>query len=467
MEIVSYARSARRDARPPPAAPSPAAGIAPASPTAEGERVDWVDIAKGICIVLVVTMHSTLGVEAALGREGFMHWAVAFAKPFRLPDFFLVSGLFLGRVIDRDWRLYADKRVVHFAYFYLLWLLIQSGVKFGQVSDGSVAGFARHLAHSLVEPFSTLWFVYALAVFSIATKLLRRLPGPLLLGLAATLQILPINTSSDFLNKLCERWVYFVAGYLFAPHVFRLAGWARSHAAPALAGLLAWAFANGALALAPIDRWGATTFAELPVISLLAGLAGAVAVTVTAALIARSPAGRPARYLGSKSLAVYLTFFLPMVFLRLLLSYVWPAGDAGAIALVVTLGAVLFPLLAEVLARGTRLSFLYVRPGWAHLKPREGAPKARPPAAKPAPAAPAVPAAPEGGSSGIDLSRALRPYRAGAAWQSEHSPSTSTAREPGLNPTAAAVSETPRATSSEATSSTLPQVVQTRKIVAA
>ena len=27
-------------------------------------RVDWVDYAKGFCIVMVVMMHSTLGVEA-------------------------------------------------------------------------------------------------------------------------------------------------------------------------------------------------------------------------------------------------------------------------------------------------------------------------------------------------------------------------------------------------------------------
>ena len=30
-------------------------------------RVSWVDYAKGICIVLVVLMHSTLGVEKAAG----------------------------------------------------------------------------------------------------------------------------------------------------------------------------------------------------------------------------------------------------------------------------------------------------------------------------------------------------------------------------------------------------------------
>ena len=79
----------------------------------EEGRVPWVDTAKGVCIVLVVMMHSTLGVGDVMDGEGFMHAVVAFAKPFRMPDFFLVSGLFLSRVIDRDWRSYGDKRVVH------------------------------------------------------------------------------------------------------------------------------------------------------------------------------------------------------------------------------------------------------------------------------------------------------------------------------------------------------------------
>ena len=76
-------------------------------------RVAWVDYAKGICIVMVVMMHSTLGVGAAAGGEGFFHAVVAFAKPFRMPDFFLLSGLFLSCVIDRDWRTYLDRKVVH------------------------------------------------------------------------------------------------------------------------------------------------------------------------------------------------------------------------------------------------------------------------------------------------------------------------------------------------------------------
>ena len=99
-----------------------------ASVSAAG-RIDWVDYAKGICIVMVVMMHSVLGVEAAAGQTGFMHGLVMFAKPFRMPDFFLISGLFLAVVIDRDWRTYLDRKVVHFAYFYVLWVTIQFGFK--------------------------------------------------------------------------------------------------------------------------------------------------------------------------------------------------------------------------------------------------------------------------------------------------------------------------------------------------
>ncbi len=99
-----------------------------------GDRLAWVDIAKGICILLVVMMHSVTGTGDAMGGEGFLHPVVAFAKPFRIPDFFLLSGLFMGRVIDRDWRLFSDRRVVHFAYFYLLWLVIQSAARYGKIA---------------------------------------------------------------------------------------------------------------------------------------------------------------------------------------------------------------------------------------------------------------------------------------------------------------------------------------------
>src|SRR6201992_2444248 len=148
-------------------------------------RIDWVDYAKGICIVMVVMMHSVLGVELAAGQTGFMHVVVAFAKPFRMPDFFLISGLFLSLVIDRDWRTYLDRKVVHFAYFYVLWVTIQFGFKApGFAAESSWSHVATLYLESFIEPFGTLWFIYLLPVFFVVIKLTRNV-SPILLWAAA------------------------------------------------------------------------------------------------------------------------------------------------------------------------------------------------------------------------------------------------------------------------------------------
>src|ERR1043165_9840259 len=153
-------------------------------------RVDWVDYAKGFCIVMVVMMHSTLGVEAAAGQESWMHALVAFAKPFRMPDFFLISGLFLARVGDRDWRTYLDRKVVHFAYFYLLWTAIQFAVKAQHfAADVGWLGVLRLYVESFIEPLGILWFIYLLPVFFVVTKATRAVPPALIWSIGAALEI--------------------------------------------------------------------------------------------------------------------------------------------------------------------------------------------------------------------------------------------------------------------------------------
>ena len=337
---------------------------------ADAVRLAWVDVAKGLCIVLVVMMHSTLGTGEAMGGEGFLHTVVAFAKPFRIPDFFLLSGFFLGRVIDRDWRLFADRRIVHFAYFYGLWVVLQSLTKYGQIVDGAgPEAFLAHLAHALIEPYSTLWFIYLLAVFSVVTKLLRPVGGPLLLGVAAFLQTVPLETSSYLVEELCARYVWFVAGYLFAERIFAFADTVRRHVGWTLLGLAAWAAVNGVLAFAPSGHPTHPTLASLPIVSLLVGGAGAMAIVATAALLTQ--AGGPVtaifRACGTRSIAIYLAFFLPMALTRSLIVKSNAIVDIGLASLIVTLVAVTVPLAVERLVRHTPLAFLFRRPRAFHI----------------------------------------------------------------------------------------------------
>jgi uncharacterized membrane protein YcfT len=325
------------------------------------DRVAWVDYSKGLCIILVVMMHSTLGVEEAAGQTGFMHYLVAFARPFRMPDFFLISGLFLARVIDRDWRLYLDRKVVHFAYFYVLWLLIQGAFKWpGLAVQEGPGAVAEQFGLALIEPFGTLWFIYLLPIFFVAAKLLRHAPRWAVLLAAAALQIATIHTGWTVVDEFAERFVYFVVGWTAAPHFFAFARAVQGRPLPAIIGLVAWAVSN-ALSVA-------LGFAELPGVTLVQGLIGAGAVIATAALLARFGLGRLIRFAGQHSITIYLAFFLPMSVTRTVLLKTGLVGDVGWISLIVTVVAVLSPLVLYLVVRRTGWgTFLFARPAAFHL----------------------------------------------------------------------------------------------------
>lgn len=331
---------------------------------AAAPRVDWVDVAKGVCIVMVVMMHSTLGVEKAAGAEGFMGSVVAFARPFRMPDFFLISGLFLALVIDRGWRLYLDRKVVHFAYFYGLWLLIQGAFKWPSLALDEGAGAVVHqFLVSLVDPFGTLWFIYLLPVFFVFAKLVRGAPPLLVLAFAAALESLRVETGWMVPDEFCARLFYVMLGWYGARFIFALAEAARTHRGLGFAGLGVWAVANGLAVGGGISAW--------PGVSLVLGAAGAAAVVIFAALIAGSRIAAPLGYAGERSLVVYLAFFLPMAATRAVLLKTGVIADVGVVSLLVTIAGVAAPLVFERIVTTTGWGlFLFRRPRRFHLAPR-------------------------------------------------------------------------------------------------
>jgi uncharacterized membrane protein YcfT len=333
------------------------------APSAPG-RVDWVDYAKGICIVMVVMMHSVLGVEAAAGQNGFMHIVVAFAKPFRMPDFFLISGLFLPIVIDRDWRTYLDRKVVHFAYFYVLWVTIQFGFKapsFAAETSWTHVGFLY--LESFIEPFGTLWFIYLLPVFFVVAKATRNMHPAAIWGIAALLEMAHIATGWTVIDEFCARFVYFYSGYLFAGHVFVLSERARARPGLALAGLATWALVNASLV--------GSGFSERPLISLLLGLSGACAIVTIATLLARAHWLNFLRFCGEHSIVIYLAFFLPMAATRTLLLRTGLIHDIGTISLVVTVVGVFGALAIWRIALKAGANLLFERPTAFWIAPKK------------------------------------------------------------------------------------------------
>lgn len=341
-------------------------------------RVDWVDYAKGICILLVVMMHSTLGVEKAAGDTGWLGLVVEFSRPFRMPDFFLISGLFLGLVIDRSWLRYIDRKVIHFVYFYILWLTIQFAFKApGWMAEGDTAAILiNKYLFSFIEPFGTLWFIYMLPVFFVVTRLGKAFPLLMLAG-AALLEILPIHTGWLMVDEFASRYVYFLAGYLFATHIFNIAEWVRNHTGLATVYLLAWGTVNGVLVFAEVSpaianllssEWQLNSYAQLPFVSLVLGVMGALAIICGAVLLSAFRWSHFLEYMGRNSIVIYLAFFLPMSVSRVVLLQFASFLDIGTISFLVmvsaTAGPVIFYWMIQWSGHG---NFLFHRPKWAWL----------------------------------------------------------------------------------------------------
>jgi uncharacterized membrane protein YcfT len=326
-------------------------------------RVAWIDVAKGFCILLVVIMHATLGVEKATGQETPLNGFIEWAKPFRMPDFFLISGLFLTARINQPWRSYLDRKVAYFAYFYVLWLTVQFALKApGMIAeDGAGATMTAYL-NGLVQPWGTLWFIYMLAVFFVTAKLLAGAPKALVWVAAAMIYFAAPHTGWLIVDEFAARFVFFFTGYWAAPYIFRFADEVAGMPAAVVAGILtAWAALNW---LVVENRLAFTSGLDLWV-----SYAGVAAVVAFSVLLVPTLLGRTVATLGRNSIKIYLAFPLFMGPARLFALKFDTMIPDWAAALISTAAGVAGALILAQIVAGTRFAFLFDRPAALSLTP--------------------------------------------------------------------------------------------------
>ncbi|AWN35347.1 acyltransferase family protein [Methylobacterium radiodurans] len=329
----------------------------------------WVEIAKGLCIGLVVLMHATFGLEAALGAQGYAHAIADFAQPFRMPTFFALSGLFLGRALASGWRPFLERRVFHYLYFYTLWLLIQEVIRFPHLGGGTLTGTLDHFAWCYVEPFSTLWFLYALALFSLVTRLVDRVAPPVVLGVALGLAGSDVASGWHILDVACDTYLFFYAGYRLAPQVIGFGQTMRARPRLAAGFTTGWLLVNGLLIFGIVPTLRVATVADAPLVVLPLGALGVFGVIALATLLERSVAGPALAYAGYRSIVIYLAAFLPVAVLREAMVRYGVPLDVGTASLVLTAAGILLPLALERSLRSTPAACLFVRPSAALRTP--------------------------------------------------------------------------------------------------
>ncbi|GAA0924290.1 hypothetical protein GCM10009554_02960 [Kribbella koreensis] len=275
--------------------------------TTAQSRVAWADVAKGVCILLVVLWHVIMKHYLQIDWRSAGPIPAAWGSfseqllPLRMPLFFAISGFFAVNAVQRPWRVVARARVAKFFYLYALWLCIHTAV-LAFVPDfhtERATGPRDFLAQLTITP-SNLWYLSALALYFVFAKLVRRAPAALVLMAAFALSAV---TASGFLDVPGNR------GPVYQNLVFFLAGLYGKPLMELLADRASWprlAMIGGpyAVLLVLIEAFDAKTW--LGLWPLASGIAIVFGVTAAGLLTRSRTLTQGLTHLGSRTLPIYV-----------------------------------------------------------------------------------------------------------------------------------------------------------------
>lgn len=324
--------------------------------------MQWVDVAKGVAIFLVAVHHSVLFLAARDWLPEAVPRLNDYLGTFRMPLFFLASGLFAAGTLRSSWSVVMRKRVLFFIWLYVVWLLVRFCF-FAVVPNPTLPGEGRHpvdLLVGLAVPSTGLWFIYALALFSIAAKALWRVPvvvqlmGASVLAALAGGRIIPIE---DFAwRNMAMYLVFFLAGC-------HLAGAVKAAAAAvtpsrAIPVVLVWLLVLAGAAKNDLLR--------VPGVLLLVSVLAVAAGVAISALLADRIVGGPLRRLGQRTIDVYLPHVMiigGMTWLIAATGVEIPPRAGALLVPVLALAAVLLSLLVTSGLRRAGATWLFSLPG--------------------------------------------------------------------------------------------------------
>ncbi len=198
-------------------------------PEKSESRYAWIDYAKGIAIILVVYRHLAYGLVAAgvsmpkgvLATNDMLY-------SFRMPLFFLLSGLFFGRSVAKRGALnFGMSKVNTLLYPYLLWAVIQISLQIFFPEYANAERSHRDFLNIILQPrtLDQLWYLFALfnvtILYLLTSLLLKGKKGwQLLIGLVL-LGVAPYVQGSSTLYDIALHYIYFAVGDIAAAYFFR------------------------------------------------------------------------------------------------------------------------------------------------------------------------------------------------------------------------------------------------------
>jgi fucose 4-O-acetylase-like acetyltransferase len=329
-------------------------------------RYQWLDVARGIGIILVAIGHALGGlIDSPLGDgEDWLRQSFFLIYTFHMPLFFMLSGALVARRIAADRQKFATSLVTDLVWPYFLWSVAQFTLIYslGSLTNRPQEALWPTLFALPVVPISQFWFLYALFILhGSALVTLRGFGREGFLFLCLSLKPLAFLIDMPLALRLAAMqapWygigVFLAAGGLASIAVER-PKWVRL-IMPLIAAVLC------TIALGAIPSFKPTTdlfVAQAPAIAGLAwnwvvfpaGLMGALAVVGLASFnLGRVTSALS--YLGRRSMPIFILHIMGIAGMRIVLVKGMGVAEPALLLPVIVVAGIIVPLVAfEVVAK--------------------------------------------------------------------------------------------------------------------
>ena len=185
------------------------------------KRFGWLDYDKGLSIILVSYRHcyeSLLNSGVPLYKMPFLEYINIFLFGFRMPLFFIASGIFISQSIERKgFNTYISSRLQTILYPMMVWGVIQLSLQliFSNYSNSNL-GFTDFI-NLLIDPRETgqFWYLNTLFFVGVIYSILKvkfkvNITFQIVLGLILYFSLAAIRNTELYFGALMDIFQYYL-----------------------------------------------------------------------------------------------------------------------------------------------------------------------------------------------------------------------------------------------------------------
>lgn len=255
-------------------------------------RREWMDVLRGLAVIMVVATHTIRLIEYSGDAIPVLPTIIEILTPLRMPMLFVLSGMLVPRSLAKGTWAYLRGKLTKILYPYVLWTVILALLT---AFAASVFVFPDLFTALFVKSPTPLWFLGFLVLYFFIALLCRWVHPLVIAVVAVGLSMLPIEGEWE---KFWYHAVSFFFGVALGPFISSFEKFLQNR----LLCFVLFVGASAAMTIQTIYGQGpqGVIWKTVLAFAFFVGAAGLIMP------IARSRILRPIRYIGERTIKVYI-----------------------------------------------------------------------------------------------------------------------------------------------------------------